>query len=735
MSMRNRTSFIAVCMLLACPLYGQVTRYVDQTASGTADGQTWANAYTDLQAALADSALITNGGDVLIAEGSYIPHPSDPDVSFVLFNDLALKGGYQAGGTGVRDPQTHATFLDGNLGMTNSKNVVTIPSTMTTSVELNGLTIQRGRGAQGGGVLITVPSSASIEISGCSLFNNSATLAGGAISATRSSGGGFPSLTISSTDLRFNVAGVGGAIVCLDFALTIQEGSSVCTNIADDAGAIEISGGTLDATDTVFSENNATGSGGAILIGDTAATFTDCDFLFNASEGFGGGVSGNSSLGSLVFDRCIFENNSSALQGGAINSQQTVTINASQFDTNRVFVPDGSPSTSLSFGGALNLGGAVTIADSCFQDNIAEGTPNGTPPDPRGLGGAVHIVSDDYSIVDCRFITNTADEGGALYVVGGTCLSCTQLIDRCDFEQNDADFGGGIRTATPLGSGLDIANSRFVGNSASVGGGLLIGPPDGNPLPTFLSGIVRVTNCTLADNFASIASQGGGIYMEDTDPAFACNACTVEVRNSILWMNRSGASTNAEFDNLRFVSMSGTSLFSHNNIGGCTGSLSVPCSGASTSDSDPLFYYTAAIPWNVRLDVNSPHIGAGNNTFAAAFVMDLDNEPRIGGSGMPPIVDLGAYEFKCPADFTTTGTNSGDPGFGVPDGVTNVSDFLFFVDVWTADQGNTPGSLADLSTTGAANDDCEYGVPDGVVDGSDLLFFGGSFSGAYRLCQ
>ena len=77
----------------------------------------------------------------------------------------------------------------------------------------------------------------------------------------------------------------------------------------------------------------------------------------------------------------------------------------------------------------------------------------------------------------------------------------------------------------------------------------------------------------------------------------------------------------------------------------------------------------------------------------------------------------------CPGDLTTTGSTNGQPEYGQPDGVTNLSDLLFYVGLWEADLGVSPGSAADVTTTGTTTGDPGFGAPDGTVDLSDLLFF------------
>lgn len=72
--------------------------------------------------------------------------------------------------------------------------------------------------------------------------------------------------------------------------------------------------------------------------------------------------------------------------------------------------------------------------------------------------------------------------------------------------------------------------------------------------------------------------------------------------------------------------------------------------GTGNIDDDPLFVDTAA--GDLRLMPGSPCIDAGDNAMAN-FTSDLDGNTRFRddpdtpdtGNGVPPIVDLGAFEF------------------------------------------------------------------------------------------
>jgi hypothetical protein len=124
-------------------------------------------------------------------------------------------------------------------------------------------------------------------------------------------------------------------------------------------------------------------SGGALNIGaNTDLTLRSCTVFANTAQGVGGSVflSDNGS-GSLTVDRCTFEANRSdgaaaaAGQGGAIYARVGSgggTISASTF-TGNVASSDGTHGPDR--GGALFIGGAVSIRDSRIVGNMADDAP------------------------------------------------------------------------------------------------------------------------------------------------------------------------------------------------------------------------------------------------------------------------------------------------------------------------------------------------------------------------
>jgi len=124
-SVRGFVLFSVLSLLLLLPLHGwaQTIIYVNANATGSNNGSSWANAYTDLQAAL---NAATPGSEIWVAAGTYRPiTPADPntvttaerEATFQLRNGVALFGGF-AGNETQRDQrnwQANPTILSGDI--------------------------------------------------------------------------------------------------------------------------------------------------------------------------------------------------------------------------------------------------------------------------------------------------------------------------------------------------------------------------------------------------------------------------------------------------------------------------------------------------------------------------------------------------------------------------------------------------------------------------------------------
>jgi uncharacterized repeat protein (TIGR01451 family) len=227
--------------------------YVDQGATGAATGLSWADAYTNLQAAL----TVANPGDeIWVAEGVYTPtNVAGQFATFYLESGVALYGGFDGSETGreERDWEANETILSGDLGSENAFHVVTASGTDATTV-LDGFTITGGWASVSGGGL---------HGEGGGMLNNN----------------GSPTLT--------NVTFSGN-------------------RASDSGGGMYNSGGSPMLTNVTFSGNRATDSGGGMLNNNGNPTLYNVTFSSNHVDGYpgGGGMyagSGNPTLINVTF--------------------------------------------------------------------------------------------------------------------------------------------------------------------------------------------------------------------------------------------------------------------------------------------------------------------------------------------------------------------------------------------------------------------------------------------------
>lgn len=259
----------ATFLTLACSTSGQATRYhVDLNASGSANGLSWVNAFTNLQEAL---GIVVPGDEIWVAAGQYRPTTgTSRTISFELRNGVDLYGSFAGTETELsqRDIASNPTVLNGDIGepgnsSDNSHTVVTA-NNITTTVIVDGFRIMNGHSAagssyNGGGLRITNSLSGNVVLRQCAMLNNfSGTYGGGLyIASVR--------LTIENCEFNNNQAGSGS-------------GGAICNG-------------------------NVNGSGSIVTIQDSR--------FKNNSARVGACLYNSQSYNELVIDRCIFTNNTS----------------------------------------------------------------------------------------------------------------------------------------------------------------------------------------------------------------------------------------------------------------------------------------------------------------------------------------------------------------------------------------------------------------------------------------
>ena len=205
--------------------------------------------------------------------------------------------------------------------------------------------------------------------------------------------------------------------------------------------------------------------GGAVFTGSNnnlgTITFTNVKFDDNQSfqaggftgSGFGGGGLQHQG-GDLVLNGCIFNNNTAAKSGGALNAcgfrdlpimppivYSNMTVTNCTF-TNNTSTNGASGGGAIDFFG-MNLSSSIVNVTGCsFSNNHAN----------TSSGGAIVNESIDLTVTKCTFLNNGGINGGAVYVGGGngTTVSFCRLIGN---------------TASGTGSGFSGTGATLTGNN------------------------------------------------------------------------------------------------------------------------------------------------------------------------------------------------------------------------------------------------------------------------------
>ena len=246
-------------------------------------------------------------------------------------------------------------------------------------------------------------------------------------------------------------------------------------------------------------------------------------------------------------------------------------------------------------------------------------------------GGGVYTgvtspwFSGSSTLANCSLVGNAASQGGAVYSEGGN-----PRLFNCLLQGNAASSSGGGMYCTGGVRQPWLMNCLIMDNAAVTGGGLYTA--DTKPV---------VVNCTFKGNSAASCGQGSAVFA--TGPS-----AKAIVKNSIVWDNVP-ASCPIE------------------TVSGATSQVVFSCiqggwAGSGNIEEDPLFADADG-----RLSAGSPCIDAGCNSYVPSDTadldgdgdtseptpLDLDGNPRFAddpdtddtGSGTPPIVDMGSYEF------------------------------------------------------------------------------------------
>jgi predicted outer membrane repeat protein len=446
-----------------------VIHYVKWDATGTNDGSSWENAYTDLQFAL---AAASSGEEIWIAAGTYKPTSgTDRTISFPLKNEVAIYGGFAGTETllSERNAAVNLTILSGDIGMhgnisDNSNHVVTSSFVDNTAL-LDGFTITAGNASRGGGMYNEggSPSLTNLLFSG-----NIASFSGGGMYNE----GGSPLLT----DVNFNgntaISGNGGGMYNFDARPSLTNVAFSGNTASTWGGGMYNNGGASPSlVDVAFSDNIAYAGGGMYNSG--SLLLVNVTFSLNTAD-HGGGMYND---GSLSLMNVTFDGNTALIDGGGMYNHYTTNA----LLTNVIF----SDNTADYGGGMINLGGA-SLTNVTFSSNTANLSGGGM----SNNGGA------SPSLTNVTFSGNIAsDQGGGMYNTGGPSLT------NVTFSENTAEFGGAMFNDSGSSS---LMNATISGNTAYEEGGGIYSKRNSNSI---------VRNTILWGN---VAPTGGQIHNDNT---------------------------------------------------------------------------------------------------------------------------------------------------------------------------------------------------------------------------
>lgn len=349
--------------------------YVDAAATGQGSGESWANACTTINQAIALARQV-GVSEIWVAQGTY-------HEAIIPLNAQHLLGGFASGATQLtnRDSQAHPTVIDASKARGGSPAYHVVSMNGLANIELTGFTITGGRAIVSsdpyseildnnlGSGIYCKNLTGDCRISDCLVLGNNNYVCGGGLYSFNSS------LTVSKCVFRENRAYLGGGVYVEDgttqftdcsisansgeasagLQVTLYNSSAstklhqcqIVANHGDHSGRIENTlavGGAyllgpstshIELANCLIAGNDGDGAGG-ILVNSGAATLVHCTIVNNNSQlGLGGGLlcygsgraqclnsvfSGNqpysvyelSYAGTAVVDTCLFSSDSTA---------------------------------------------------------------------------------------------------------------------------------------------------------------------------------------------------------------------------------------------------------------------------------------------------------------------------------------------------------------------------------------------------------------------------------------
>lgn len=224
------------------------------------------------------------------------------------------------------------------------------------------------------------------------------------------------------------------------------------------------SSGTVTATDTDFQYNKAAeGNGGVIVTNSNKLTLTNCTFTGNIASGSGGAIYVNGGSSTAIVTGCTFNlNKSIGGHGGAIYTEQKMSVGTSMFTENEALASGKRGGAIYSIGSSLTLEGQSGSEKYAFNTNKASDG-----------GGAIAVDGDMelFKVKYYKFYDNSVSRtGGGAIVLAHANIEAE--LTECVFDANKGPRGGAICAETfssstnPKASEVTITDCSFTNNES-----------------------------------------------------------------------------------------------------------------------------------------------------------------------------------------------------------------------------------------------------------------------------
>ncbi len=681
------------------------TVYVNDDASGSNDGTSWADAYLDLQSALTSA---TSGDEIWVAAGTYVPTTdTDRTATFQLKSGVAIYAGFAGTESTVSERlwETNTAILSGDIGAQgddtdNSYHILTGSATDSSAI-VDGFTLSKGRAdgdsaamqhqggamyndagtptlknliftdnfSQGNGAAMANWNGSDLTLSNATFSNNQAKGYAGAVFNKKSS----PTLTdVTFESNRASVSGGG--------MYNQSQSSPTLTNVVFRGNRAYWAGAMINEysshailNNVLFSGNKASKSGGAITNkGNSHPTLTNVTIVGNLAGNEAGAI-GIRTGTSMTLNNCIIWNNSPT-ETQVLDEDGTSTINHSiiqggwtgtaNLDADPKFVtsidPASAPTTSGDF--HLNTGSpAIAAGDNSL---IASGVSTDLDGNPRISHGTVNMGAYEGDLVPATNKVPTIAGSPETSVTANTAYSFIPTAN--DDEGETLTFS---ITGKPDWADFDTSTGKLSGtpNSAGTHSGITITVSDDQDSASLAAFTVTVNAPTPSNHAPTISGTP---------------ATSVTVGNAYTF---TPTASDSDGDSLTF-SISSKPAWA--NFDTSTGKLTGTPNSASEHSG-------------ITITVSDGKASANLAAFSLTVMAMPNNAPSISGTPTTTLTAASAYTF--------TPSASDSDGDSLTFSITAKPDWADF-DTSTGKLSGTPNSASEHS-----------GITISVSDGTDTV--------------